>query len=66
MNATNEITKILTACGCKPTAKATKNGTVIKVNAPINNGIKMEINNKQYFIPAETMQDFEITEERKI
>ena len=34
MNATNEITKILSAMGAKPIAKTTKNGTVIQVNAP--------------------------------
>ena len=64
MNATNEITKILSAMGAKPIAKATKHGTIIQVNAPIlNHGIKMEINGKQYFIPEETLQDFEIVKD---
>ena len=60
MNATNEIIKILSAMGAKPIAKTNGNTAVIKVNAPIINGIKMEINDKQYFIPAETIQDFEV------
>jgi hypothetical protein len=35
MNATKQITEILTACGCKPAATVDDNGNaVIKVNAP--------------------------------
>lgn len=35
MNVTNQITSILTACGCKPAVVVSKNGSVVvKVNAP--------------------------------
>ena len=37
MNATKEITSILSAMGAKPIAKTTENGTIMKVNAPILN-----------------------------
>lgn len=36
MNATKQITSILSAMGAKPIA-TTENGTIIKVNAPILN-----------------------------
>lgn len=58
----NSIMENLRAMGANPETVTSATGeTIIKINAPLINGLKMEINNKKYFIPPETMSDFEIT-----
>ena len=52
----------LQAMGCNPVAV---DGVTVKINAPVINGLKMEINEKKYFIPPETLCDFVVEEEEK-
>ena len=65
MKAINEITKILSAMGASPTVTTDEFGdTLIKVNAPIvGGGVTLELNEKRYFIPSETLDELEWKEE---